>query len=210
MGDPKKQKKKFSKPSHPWQSLRIEEERKLIKDYALKNKKEIWKAQSKIQKFKKKAKELIALQSAQAKKEEEQLLNKLVRLNLLPKESKIENVLDLSIYSILDRRLQTLAYKKGLAKSISQARQFIVHGHIAVSGKKVDVPSYLVPTDEESNISFLSNSTLSDEEHPERIKKESLKQKKEKQPPEKKVDKENERSKVSEELEVSIENVTEN
>ncbi|MDP7610203.1 MAG: 30S ribosomal protein S4, partial [Candidatus Woesearchaeota archaeon] len=42
MGDPKKQRKKYSKPSHPWQTERIEVEKVLMKEYGLKNKKEIW------------------------------------------------------------------------------------------------------------------------------------------------------------------------
>ena len=41
MGSPKKQRKKYSKPSHPWQKARIEEEKALKKEYSFKNKKEL-------------------------------------------------------------------------------------------------------------------------------------------------------------------------
>ena len=168
MGDPRKLKKKFSKPSHPWQATRIQEEAVLVKDYALKNKKEIWKAASLVKKYKTKTKEIIASQSTQAKKEEKQILDKLIKLNLLSPNSKIGDVLDLGITTVLERRLQTLVYKKGLARTPAQARQFVVHGHITVNGMGVNLPSYLVPIEEEPFIAFFQNSSLKDEEHPER------------------------------------------
>ena len=52
MGDPKKQRKKYTTPRHPWQRDRLDEERQLLKDYGLKNKKELWKFESLLRKFK--------------------------------------------------------------------------------------------------------------------------------------------------------------
>jgi len=49
-----------------------------------------------------------------------------------------------ALVKILERRLDNLVYRLGLASSIRQARQMVVHGHILVNGKKVDIPSYLV------------------------------------------------------------------
>jgi len=49
-----------------------------------------------------------------------------------------------NLLSILERRLDNVVYQLGFAKSRSQARQLVSHGHIAVNGKKVDIPSYLV------------------------------------------------------------------
>ncbi len=49
-----------------------------------------------------------------------------------------------ALVKILERRLDNLVYRLGLASSIRQARQMVVHGHILVNGKKVDRPSYLV------------------------------------------------------------------
>ena len=175
MGDPKRQKNKYSRPSHPWQASRIREEAVLMDNYALKNKKEIWKAASFIKKYKNKAKQIIASKSAQAKLEEKQILSKLIKLNLLPQDSKIEDVLDLNITTVLERRLQTLVYKKGFARTPSQARQFIIHGHITLNGNGLNLPSYLVSLEEEPFIGFYSTSALKNEEHPERKIKEKPK-----------------------------------
>ena len=76
----------------------------------------------------------------------------------------------MELKSVFDRRLQSLVVKKGLAKSIRQSRQFIVHGHISIGEGKINVPSYLVKADEESKIVFSRNSNLSKEDHPERVK----------------------------------------
>ena len=178
MGDPKRQKKKYKKPYHPWQAARIEEERELNKKYAFKNKQEIWRSVSLLRDFKKQAKNLIASATEQSKKEGKQLLDKLSRLKILPDGSKVEDVLDIDVNTILNRRLQTQVFKKGLARTPSQARQFITHGHIAINNAKVNVPSYLVSTEEEQSINFLSSSSLSKEDHPERIteKKEKTKE----------------------------------
>ena len=46
--------------------------------------------------------------------------------------------------TLLERRLMTLVYRLGLARSIFDARQLINHGHVTVDGKKVDIPSYMV------------------------------------------------------------------
>ena len=173
MGDPRKPKKKYSRPAHPWQAVRLEEEAKLIKDYALKNKKEIWKSASVIKNFKYKAKQLIASTKSQAKKEEKEVLDRLVKLKLLSKDSKIEDVLDIPVTTILERRLQTQVYKKGLARTPAQARQMVTHRHISVKGIAVNIPSYIVTAEDESFIQFSSKSPFHSEEHPERaIKKE--------------------------------------
>ena len=169
MGDPKKPKKKYSKPSHPWQGGRIEEEKQILRDYGLKNKTEIWKVLSLVKSFKQQAKNIIASSSKQAELEGNLLLKKLAKLNILLEESKIEEVLNINIKSILDRRLQTIVFRKGLARSNKQARQFIIHGHIVVGGRRVNVPSYLVPLKEEMLISFSSKSKLNNEDHPERL-----------------------------------------
>jgi small subunit ribosomal protein S4 len=45
---------------------------------------------------------------------------------------------------LLERRLDNVVYRGGLANSRAQARQLVNHGHFAVNGKKVDIPSYSV------------------------------------------------------------------
>ena len=171
MGDPKKQRKKFSSPTKRWSKERIDEEKELVKEYGLKNKKEIWKAESKLRNFTRQAKRLISISTEQAEREKEQLLLKLKSLSLLPTTAAMENILDLNLKAILDRRLQTLVYKKGISKSVRAARQMITHGHILVNRIKVTIPSYLVPSKEEQSITVYQNSPFSDSMHPE-MKKE--------------------------------------
>lgn len=173
MGDPKKPKKKYTTPSHPWQDARLEEEKKLLKEFSLKNKKELWKMGSVLSKFKRQAKTLITQTSEQAKKEEKLMLDKLVKMGLLKPNSTTDDVLGLTTGDVLRRRLQTIVFEKGLAKSPAQARQFIVHGHILINKKKINAPSYLVLAEEEHNVEFNPKSKLSYDEHPERIKKET-------------------------------------
>ncbi len=182
MGDPKKTRKKYSTPSHPWQKARIEEETELTKSYALKNKKEIWKMGSILKRFKKQAKKLGSLDSKQAEKEKEQLLKRLKAMNLLKEEDNLETILILNPKDIMERRLQTIVVKKGFARSMKQARQFITHGHVGIGNKIITSPSYIVLQSEEASIKFKENSALSNSDHPERkIAKpvESAKEKKE-------------------------------
>jgi small subunit ribosomal protein S4 len=188
MGDPKRSKKSYAKPRHPWQAERIEEEKKIVKKHGLKNKKELWKCQTMLRNFRRQARKSMALGTAQAEKEEKQLLDKLERLNLL-KNPTPDGVLALQINDILERRLQTRVYKKGLANTVSQARQYIVHGHISVRGSKITSPGHLVKRDEEETIQFSAhtkikaeNSSRSDssslDEQPKKKKNEGKKEKK--------------------------------
>jgi len=88
------------------------------------------------------------------------LINKLVRLGILGPEAGLEDVLLLTVEVILKRRLQTLVFEKGFAKTIYHARQLIVHGHIQVGGKRINAPSYIVKSKEEDIIGFAPNSPL--------------------------------------------------
>jgi len=172
MGDPKKPRKKYFTPSHPWQKERIDEEKILSKEFGLKNKEEIYKMRSKLKKFSNQVKELSGMSTEQAEKEKQQLFERLVRMGLIASTSNIEDVLGLTSKDIMERRLQTIVFRKGLAKSIGQARQFIVHGHVKVKDRKVTIPSYLVNVDEQNAVSFSAKSSLSSEDHPERKLKE--------------------------------------
>jgi len=49
-----------------------------------------------------------------------------------------------TLLQLLERRLDNIAYRLGFATSRAEARQLVRHGHFAVNGRKVDVPSYLV------------------------------------------------------------------
>ncbi len=50
---------------------------------------------------------------------------------------------------MLERRLDNVVWRMGLASSRAQARQLVLHGHIRVAGRKVNIPSYLVSVGEE-------------------------------------------------------------
>ncbi len=168
MGHPKLKKKTYSKPTHPWQKERLEIERELLKEFGLKNKEEVWKANALLRKYAKQAKTLIALSSPQSEIERAKLLKKLTSLGFIEETAKLEDVLTITLNDILSRRLQTIIFKKGLSKSIRQARQFITHEHVSIGDKKITSPSYLVSKKEEPSISFASNSSLVSPDHPER------------------------------------------
>jgi len=160
MGDPKRHRKKFSKPSHPWQKDRIDAEKELLKDYGLRRKYEIWKMDSLLRKFLNRAKTLIAEKSLQAELEKKQLLERLCSLGLLKKDSKIEDVLNLTLKDVMERRLQTMIYRKQMARTMLQSRQLITHEHIAIGQRKITAPSYLVSVNEEPQIKLVHNINL--------------------------------------------------
>ncbi len=154
MGDSRKIVRKYSTPRHPWQAERIEAEKIIKKEYGLKNKREIWKSEGMLRGIRREARKNLAAKTEQAKKEEEQLLKKLIRLNMVKADATLDDVLALNTRDLLERRLQTLVYKKGLANTVDHARQLIVHGHVSVSSRKVTSPGYLVRAEEEDGIGF--------------------------------------------------------
>lgn len=160
MGHPRKSRKKYDTPSHPWNADRIKLENKLIKKYGLKTKKEIWKAETMVKRYRRDARQLLGMSSEQNKKEREQLLSHLVNQGFLGKEAKLEDVLNLTMEDVLRRRLQTMVHQKGLANTAKQSRVMVVHGHIALDGKKINSPSYLVKNGEEELINFYQGSSM--------------------------------------------------
>jgi small subunit ribosomal protein S4 len=171
MGDPRRLSKKYDTPNHPWIGERINKERDLSQKYGLTNKKELWKMETQLRNYRRQARKLISNTTAQGAKEAVQLFAVLKRYGILvEQEPTLDHILSLNIESILDRRLQTIVYKNGLARTPKQARQFIVHGHIAVNGRKVSSPSYLVALEENDAISYVGISPLAAENHPERTK----------------------------------------
>jgi small subunit ribosomal protein S4 len=169
MGDPKKSKKKFTRPSQPWESERMNEELVLIGTYGLRNKKEVWRAQTMLRKYRRRARNIRVMPEDRQKIESNKLIKKLFRLGVLPETANIDDILQLTLNDILERRLQTLVFRKGLSRTPYQARQFIVHGHIAISGRRVVSPSYIVTRDEELEITYSPTSPLVKKpDHPEK------------------------------------------
>jgi small subunit ribosomal protein S4 len=179
MGDPRKIRKKFTGPKHPWKRDRIEEEKELMKKYSPKNHKEIWRMDAILENLKHQAKKLSSLRTQQAEKEKKLLLKRLENLGLIKEGDSLPAILVLKLEDIMERRLQTIAFRKSLAKSIKQARQFITHAHIAVRGKVITSPSYLVLKSEEEGIGFVESSPLASAEHPERQVAKQVESKKE-------------------------------
>ncbi len=136
----------YKRPRKPFEKVRIAAEAELAKKYALKNKTEIWKTLAKANYIKKRAMAL-----AKASKEEQEIFINKVR-NLGFNANTILDILELKIDDILNRRLPTIVAKKGLARTIKQARQMVVHKKILINGNVVNAPSYLVPISEEASI----------------------------------------------------------
>ena len=173
MGDPKFSRRSYDTPSHPWQGERIKAEVVLVNQYGLKNKTEVWKAQTILRNFRGQSRELQARLrggEAQAKVESDALIAKCGRMGLLPMEgATLNDILTLNEESILARRLQTIVFEKGMASTVGQARQMIVHGHIFMNGHRVTVPGYIVTRKEESSIMYDPASPFNDEMHPMRV-----------------------------------------
>ncbi|HUY01207.1 MAG TPA: 30S ribosomal protein S4 [Candidatus Deferrimicrobium sp.] len=165
MGDPKKQRKKYKTPRHPWQKDRIESELRILGKYGLRNKRSIWKFKTKVEKFRTIAKRLLALSAEESLKQRNELLSKLNRLGILPATATLDDILSLTIEDLLERRLQTIVVHKGLATTMDQSRQFIVHGHITLSGIQVTSPSHIVLRKEEDEVTFSPTSPLANPEH---------------------------------------------
>lgn len=163
-----RQRKSWEGPTHPWQGYRIEYEKELMKIYGLKNKKEVWKARTIAKKIRAYVRYLNAKKSAgfDISEEEKKFKQRLMKYGLLNEKSDISDALNITEKEILERRLQTLVFRLGLAKSIKQARQLIVHGHIMVKDKVITSPGYLVKVDEEKEIKYNPYSPISNQEHP--------------------------------------------
>jgi len=173
MGDPKFLRRTFDRPKHPWEAGRMEEERKLLQKHGLKNKRELWKAQTVLRCFRRQARELAARLRAgeeQAKTETDWLLGRLTRLGLLPVGTPtVDDVLALGVEELLRRRLEWIVASKGLAATPNGARQLIVHGHITVGDHRVTRPGYLVAAAEEVQVGYSEGSPLLSEEHAVRV-----------------------------------------
>jgi len=166
MGDPKKQRKKYDTPRFPWRTDIMQEELKLLGQYGLRNKHELWRFETMLSKFRGNARSLIGQTPEERKKMEEELLARLKKLGILPETAVLDDVLDLTIEDLLERRLQTIVVRKSLAKTPQQSRQLITHGHITIGGQRVRIPGYLVPKPEEAEVQYMAKSALANPSHP--------------------------------------------
>jgi small subunit ribosomal protein S4 len=151
MGDPRKQRRKDERPPHLWKAARMLEESELCKKYGLKSMTELWKAKTKVKRIREQARKLLGKSDEKAQAETKELLAKLSRLGIIDAKT-IEEVLALKVENLLDRRLQTMVFRKNLAATLKQARQLVIHDHVIIGNNVVSIPSYMVPRDEEDKI----------------------------------------------------------
>jgi len=152
MGDPKKPRKKYERPLKPWDRAVLEESNRLAGMYGLRNKRELWRAEYMARKYRRMVREALALHPEEAAQILKPAIQRLQKLGILGPDATPDDMLDITAKDFLERRLQTLVWKKGFAKSPYQARQWIVHGHIWVAGRRIRSPGYLVPVSEEDAI----------------------------------------------------------
>jgi len=145
---PIRKRKKYSRPKRIFDKIRIQDENVLIKKYGLKSKREIWKAEAAIEKIRRQAKVLLT----KTEQEQKKFINKLSQMGL--KVKNIAEILALNKEDYLKRRLQSILVDKKIATTPKQARQFIAHKHIAIDNKKINIPSYIVPLEDENKISL--------------------------------------------------------
>jgi len=148
MGDIKKKRKLFSRPKKLFDRARMDEENILIKRYGLKNKREIWKAKTAVSNLRRRAKALIGKEL----EEQQRFFDRLIKMGIVVRD--VSDVLALTEENLFERRLQTILFKKGMANTVKQARQLIVHKNVLVDGNVVNIPSFIVTKNLENKIAL--------------------------------------------------------
>ncbi|MBI5159461.1 30S ribosomal protein S4 [Candidatus Micrarchaeota archaeon] len=162
MGDPKKNKKKYESPRKVWDLTRIVKEQGLLEEYGLRSMRELWAVEQELKKIRREARRLLPL-GERGETESRKLLTRTARLGLTAESATLDDLLSLKVQDLLDRRLESQVFKRGLAKSMKQSRQIIVHGFVAVNGKRICAPNYIVPVSEEKAISYYKPINLNPE-----------------------------------------------
>ena len=160
MGDPKYPRKVWRKPKRPFNYELKMEELKTLGTFGLKTKRELWKARTELSRLRKQARSLLALRQEVRQEKEPILMKSLSKIGLVGDDSTLDDVLNLQVIDLLSRRLQTVVLKKFGFKTPYQARQAVVHGHIMIGDRIVNIPSYTVSTEEENNILISPDSSL--------------------------------------------------
>lgn len=135
-----------------WTTDQLNAELYVMGSYGLRNKRELWRAQTEVARIRNQARALLALSTEARSEKEKRLLNFLNRLGLVKEGATLDDILNLKVEDLLERRLQTIVMKKVSTKSPYQARQIVSHGHVSIGNRKVNIPGYLVRAGEESQI----------------------------------------------------------
>ena len=160
MGDPKYPRKVWRKPKRPLNYELKMDELQTLGTFGLRTKRELWKAHTELSRVRQQARSLLALTQKVRAEKEPILLKSLARIGLIPSDATLDDVLNLKPTDLLARRLQTIVSNKLGFKTPYQARQAVIHGHIMVGDRKVDIPSYTVTVAEESSVKFSPESKI--------------------------------------------------
>jgi len=162
MGDPKYPRRVWRKPKRPLNYELKMEELKTLGTFGLRTKKELWKAHTELSRVRHQARSLLALRQEIREEKEPILMKSLARIGLVSNDATLDDVLNLNANDLLSRRLQTIVTRKLGFKTPYQARQAVIHGHIMIGERKVNIPSYTVTIAEEDNIHFTPESKIPD------------------------------------------------
>jgi small subunit ribosomal protein S4 len=145
----KKLQKQYETPNEGWSEERIQREDELIEQFGLKNKKEVYKAESELRALRREARKLVAEEDETQRKA---LIKKANSLGFVKSDAGLEDILTLNVTDILQRRLQSAVNRRGHADTAKEARQIVTHGHVYINGERVNIPGYLLTKEEEKTI----------------------------------------------------------
>ena len=160
MGDPKYPRKVWRKPKRPLNYELKMDELQTLGTFGLRTKRELWKAHTELSRVRQQARSLLALTQKVRDEKEPILLKSLARIGLISNEATLDDVLNLKPTDLLARRLQTIVSNKLGFKTPYQARQAVIHGHIMIGDRKIDIPSYTVTVEEENSVHFTPESKI--------------------------------------------------
>eukprot|EP00657_Telonema_sp_P-1_P009570 TRINITY_DN380_c0_g1_i7.p2 TRINITY_DN380_c0_g1~~TRINITY_DN380_c0_g1_i7.p2 ORF type:complete len:194 (-),score=87.16 TRINITY_DN380_c0_g1_i7:343-924(-) len=151
----------YKNPRRPFERERLEKELRMCGQYGLRCKREIWRVNLTLSNMRRTARTLLTLPETHERRQLEgsALLRRCHNLGFLESDKdQLDYVLSLTVPDILERRLQTVVHKIGLAKSVHHARVLIRQRHIAVAKQIVVTPSFIVRTSSERHIAFAEQS----------------------------------------------------
>merc|ERR1712159_893243 len=163
-------------PKRAYDKERLDHELQMLGTYGLKNKREIRRVGLILSKVRAVARDLLTLDEKDPRRifEGQALMRRMIRYGILDEDKqRLDYVLALKIEDFMERRLQTLVFKRGLAKSIHHARVLIRQKHIRVGRQIVDIPSFMVRVESQPHIEFSVSSPFGGG-RPGRVKRKSM------------------------------------